>query len=611
MKWTHFLGLMVLMPMDGWPADGESASRPLKHSDVVFMGGADKAAYEAYGTTVVDWGGHAWGDHDKAQAEFRGRVKLAQDLGIQYNAGIGMLTEFAGMIKSCPDYERAVCRNFDGEPMMVPWLWDQKVDGQTGKNFWFCSNSPLYQKYLRDLASRAVAGEPDGFHIDDFGGTTGTLWSGGCFCESCMRLFADFLKRNVTVEKLVACGIESLDGFRYDKFLAGKGVKDTADYVRRHGSLPLDAEFRTFQAKAAGEVVRGVQEHAAQLRGKPLARSVNGSPPGLQAMVVRPHIDHYSCEIGMGAPGSEWSGVAIQKLTTSAGFTYKCADMTGRGIAGTADGHSWAYVNEKQAVNLCRYWIAESYAFGHCFMAPGRSQWCYTKEKGTHWYQAKPEDYADLYQFVRKNAALFEDLEAVGNTGVLFDHKAWRNGKQDVRGVANALLENNRIPFTLIGAGDELLDLRLQAASLAKLRQLLVLPGTKLEPEQQKVLETLPPERRPVWNGGATLAALEPSLGIEGAANVWALPRRNAGDGKSPLIVHLLNRNYDFAGDRSAPQKDWTLQLRGSLFPGKKPGKCTAYSPGGVPMPLPVEPVADGVRVKIPELKLWSVLRFD
>lgn len=611
MKLAHLIGLVVLMPMVGRPTGGDAPARPLKHADVVFMGGADQTAYQAYGTTVVDWGGHAWGDSGRALAEFRGRVKLAQDLGIQYNAGIGMLTEFAGMIKSCPEYERAVCRNIEGEPLMVPWLWDQKVDGQTGKNFWFCSNSPLYQKYLRDLAARAIAGEPDGFHIDDFGGTTGTQWSGGCFCESCMPLFAEYLKRNVAVETLVACGIESLDGFHYGKFLTRKGVKDTEDYVRRHGSLPLDAEFRTFQAKAAGDVVRGIQDYAAKLRGKPLARSVNGSPPGLQALVVRPHTDHYSCEVGMGAPGAEWSGAAVQQLTASAGFVYKCGDMSGRGIAGTADGHSWAYVNEKKAVNLCRYWIAEAYAFGHCFMAPGRSQWCYTKEKGTHWYQAKPEDYADLYQFVRKNAALFDDLEGVASTGLVFDHQAWRKGKQEVRSAAIALLENNGVPFALLAAGDELLDLRLQAADLAKFRSILVLPGTRLDADQQKILDALPPDRRMEWKGSATLAALEPSLGIEGAANVWALPRRKPGDPKAPLVVQLLNRNYDFATDRTAPQKDLGLHLRSALLGGTKPGKCTVYAPGGAAVPLPVEPVADGVRVKIPELMLWSVLRFE
>jgi len=96
---------------------------------------------------------------------------------------------------------------------------------------------------------------------------------------------------------------------------------------------------------------------------------------------------------------------------------YKSAAMANRNLACTASGESYAYVNAQNAVNLCRYWIAESYAFGQCFMTPSVHQWCYTKEKGTHWYHAKPEDFADLYQFVRKNAVLFDDYEAVAQVG--------------------------------------------------------------------------------------------------------------------------------------------------------------------------------------------------
>lgn len=610
MKWPHVLPILILL-LSAAQANDSGPSRPLNHSDVVFMGGADKAVYEAYATTVVDWGGHAWSDNDKAKTEFRTRVKLAQDLGIQYNAGIGMLTEFLGMIKSCSEHERAICRTLDGKPITVPWLWDHKVDGQLGKAWWFCSNSPLYQKYLRDLTARAMAGEPDGYHIDDFGGTTGTFWMGGCFCESCMPLFRDYLRKHIDAGKLRALGIETLDGFDYGKWLLTKHVKDGAEFARKRSSLPLHAEFQEFQAKADGDVVRGLQEHAAKLRGKPLARSVNGSPPSPQAFVVRPHMDHYSCEIGMGAPGSEWSGVPTKKLTASAAFVYKCTDMAGRGIAGTADGHSWAYVNEKNAVNLCRYWISESYAFGHCFMAPSSHQWCYTKEKGTHWYKARPEDYADLYQFVRKNAALFDGYETVAQVGIVFDHKGWRHGRKSAQAAATALVEAN-IPFALVAAGDELLNLRLDATKLAKFKTLIVPPELMLDPAQQKVLDRIPPDKRLVWKDARSLlAAIELPLAIEGAADVWALPRRNLRQSKSPLIVHLLNRNHDFATDRTAPQQNLTLRLRRSLFGGTPPTQCTAFVPGCEPTSLSIASDDAGVQVKIPALKLWSVLRVE
>jgi hypothetical protein len=224
-----------------------------------------------------------------------------------------------------------------------------------------------------------------------------------------MPLFSAYLKQHVAPARLHELGIERLDGFDYGKFLLAKYVKGHTEFIKKRSTLPLYAEFQEFQALAAGDVVRQLQEYAAQLRGKPLVRCVNGTPPSQQAFVVMSHVDHYSCEIGMGAPGNEWAGGPTTKLTTSAAFTYKCGDMVRRGIAGTAGGQDWAYVIEHKAINLARYWIAESYALGHNFMAPGHSQWAYTKEKGTHWYKAQAANYADLYQFVRQNAALFDD----------------------------------------------------------------------------------------------------------------------------------------------------------------------------------------------------------
>ena len=609
-RWP-ILVLLLVCATSGIAASPDSAAHPLKRSDVVFMGGSSKELYEAYGATVVDWGGHASKDDPKAAAEFRARVKLAQDMGIQYNAGVGMITEFLGMIKSCPEHERAICRDFDGKPITVPWLWDHKVDGELGKAWWFCSNSPLYQKFLRDRTALAMAGEPDGFHLDDYGGTTGSMYSGGCFCETCLPLFRDHLRAHLTPEKLRALGLESLDAFDYRAFLRARGVQDNADFLKRRHSLPLYAEFQEFHARAAGQVVRELQEHAARLRGRPLVRSVNGAPPSQQALVVRPHLDHYSCEVARGAPGREWSGETPRALTPSAAFVYRCADMLGRGIAATADGHSWAWVNERGAVNLCRHWIAESYAFGQCFMAPGRRQWCYTKEKGTHWYEAKPQDYADLYQFVRQNAALFDRADAVPQVGVLFSHAAWRRGRKDPQAAAFALLEAN-IPFTLLAAGDDLLPLRLDPAALAACEKIVVPAEPMLDPADRAVLDRLPPEKLLVWKDApALVAAIAPWLSIEGARDVWALPRRDTTDPRAPLLVHLVNRRYDFATDRLTAQSRFVLHLRDALTGAHKPARCRAFTPGAEPADLPIEPEPGGLRVSLPELNLWTILRFE
>ena len=554
---------------------------------------------------MVDWGGHPRVklENEKAIAGFRASVKMAQDLGIQYNAGIGMLTEFLGMIKSCPEHEKAICRNIDGMIITVPWLWDHKVDGELGKAYWFCSNSQLYQKYLRQLTELAMTCEPDGYHIDDFGGTAASHWMGGCFCETCMPLFREYLRENVTPEKLSEIGVEKLDDFDYRKFLLAGHVKDNDEFLKKRNSLPLYKEFTEFQAKAAGEVVRQLQEYAVKLRGKPLARSVNGAVPNQQAFVVMPHIDHYSCEIGMNAPG--------KKFTSWSAFTYKCGDMVKRGIAGTASGQDWAYVIEHKAKNLVRCWIAESYASGHCFMAPSKHQWAYTEKKGSHWYEAKPEDYADLYQFVRKNAALFDGYEPVAKVGVLFSHSAWRKFKKDSCSAASTLLDAN-VPFALVGAGDELLDVRLNAADLAKYDKIVAPAEPMLDPAQKKALDDLPADKKVVWKDAASLLKeIKPRIVVEGAGNIRVLPRMVPGRADSPLVVHVLNRNYDYEKELMIAQNNLTLRIPSDLLGGRKFSKCTAFTPDGPAVTLAVETVADGIQVKLARLKLWTVLKLE
>lgn len=572
---------------------------PLKRSDVVFMGAARKEVYQIYGATVVDWGGHAYADTDKSIADFRARVKTAQDLGIHYNAGIGMLTEFLGMIKSEPNHQRAICRTIDQKPITVPWLWDHKVDGELGKAYWFCSNSPLYKAYLKRLAARAMAGQPDGFHIDDFGGTTGSLWNGGCFCESCIPAFREYLKTQVSKETLAKLGIDNLESFDYAKFLLEKHAKDADDFKKRRSQLPLDAEFRTFQALAAGKVVREVQEHAAKLLGKPIPRCVNGNPPSQQALVVRPHVDHYSCEI--------WFNAQDKKLINASAFAYKCADMLNRAIAGTADGHSWAWVSQTGHTRATRMWITEAYASGHTFMAPSEHQWCYTKEKGTHWLKNNPDHYADIYQFVRKNSALFDGFESSANVGVLFSHRAWRKGKKDPQAIAGALLDAN-IPFALIPAGDELLDLRLNPASLARFDKLILPSDPMLDPDQTKLLDSLPAEKKLTWKDPATLLTQLPSpIGITSAPNIRILPRQT----KTSLALHVLNRNYDFTTDQIAPQQNITITLTGPLAQAAAGKTCTLHTPGAPSVTLPIQPKDGTVSLTLPTLDLWSILLFQ
>ena len=119
----------ILLALGGALAGADAlraAEKAIKHSDVVFMGESGKDNYEVYGATVVSWGGRPWGDVPKAIADFRKRVDMAHGLGIRYFAGAAFRTDFASMIDFSPQWRDCRCLSIEGQPITVPWLWDQK-----------------------------------------------------------------------------------------------------------------------------------------------------------------------------------------------------------------------------------------------------------------------------------------------------------------------------------------------------------------------------------------------------------------------------------------------------------------------------------------------------
>jgi len=193
-----------------------SQERAIRRSDVVFMYDNPKL-YEAYGCTVLGWAGRRNARH----------IEQAHAKGVRrFSCSVGFLTEFRGVIDFDPNFLDAACRNFAGEPFIVPWLWDHKYKEKPA--YWWCTNSPLYRRYLLHRLEQTMAAKPDGLHIDDYRGTSGS----------------------VTWLELARLGITDLAAFDYRQFLLDRGVKP-GEYKKRRARLPLAKEFYDFQVMAS------------------------------------------------------------------------------------------------------------------------------------------------------------------------------------------------------------------------------------------------------------------------------------------------------------------------------------------------------------------------
>ena len=188
---------LMLIPCLGLVANSgiaQAQEARVKRSDVVFMGAKDAELYDAYQATMVSWGGQVWQDTDGARKYFVERVDAAHERGMRYCAGLAFRTAFAKMIDFDEGFEDAICRRLDGEKLLVPWLWDHEHKGHPA--YWFCTNAPGYREFLRWQVRMATATDIEGLHIDDYAGTAGTEWQGGCFCRHCMDAFGEYLRDN-------------------------------------------------------------------------------------------------------------------------------------------------------------------------------------------------------------------------------------------------------------------------------------------------------------------------------------------------------------------------------------------------------------------------------
>lgn len=541
-------------------------TRPrIEASDVVFMYAPEPRQYDLYSGTVTGWGGRARSREGRALGEFLARVDEAKRRKMRYCASVDFLVDFGGFIDFCPDrFLDSVCRDLNGKPLTVPWLHDHSHKGHPA--YWFCSNSPDYRNYLMDQTERACLAPIDGLHIDDYRGTSAcAAWNGGCFCEHCLREFREYLKRD---GKLSASEAEH---FNYRDYLIAQGV--TAERYRQNPwTVPFGAEFQRFQHEAMMNLVKQVYEHAERLRRKPLLRSVNSSASSPEALLVEPLVDYFCGEVDHHA--------ASGKVSAEPLFVYRLVEAFDKRQTATASGWDWAWIAANEKPGMVRTWIAQAYAFGSVFMVP-HNQWCYTPEKGTHWWRGKPEDFAYLYRFVREHHDLFDGYLPFTNTLLEVDEPRFEKAKA----LALAMLAAN-VPFAVLYRTP---DGRPHTAGNSRTGGYRILSA-------ERTFANLPEETRN-------------QLRLESAGSFIASLRRRVQKGGYPLVIHLLNRDYRVEEDAVAPA-DVSVHINNTLLQRLRltPRETEVLSPEGRTIEVALQKSKEEIALEIKGAGLWTVV---
>ena len=339
---------------------------------------------------------------------------------------------------------------------------------------------------------------------------------------------------------------------------------------------------------------------AEELAGRKLGLCVNSGLGDPATLVIAPHLTHFCCEVEHHAAKR---AVPLHPL-----WVYKLADGLDRPVTSTAGGWDWAFAAEHKLYGLVRTWIALSYACGHNFMAPQR-QWCYTKEKGTHWWETPAVEFAPLYQFVRRHAVLLDGYAAAAQVAVVYDNAARRQGRPTIEPICTALAERN-VPFTVVVAGDDWLDYRLDAARLKPFRAVIVAGEPLCDEAQRRVLDSAKSEGRLItWPDQAALEKLvPPQVVVEGDPPVHVQVRVRPQEPTAPAVVHLLNRQYDAAKDAMTVQKQIKVRVRRELLGGRQPARAVLHAPAGEDRNLDLTSDEQSVMFTVPELELWAIV---
>ncbi len=552
-----------------------STAAALEKSDVVFMYQADARTYSEYGATVVAWGGTPRPE------------TLEAAKGLKFFGSVGMVTEFSRYYERFPtNYTEGLCRDIDGQPVKVPWLTDHQHRGIP--YWWCCSQQPIFRQYLRERVEETIKAGAHGLHIDDHLGTAGGLWLGICFCDRCVEGFKEHLK-SLPPQRLEELRVENPGDFNFREQMR-QWIKADKTGQRKPQQHPLWPEWTVYQYHAAASFMEELHALANQVAGRRVPMGANAGLLWTEHLSDYKALDLFSAETDHHASARRFSDLPV--------FAYRLAEAVGRPYAATASGGDWAFVKENNTHGLVRGWIALAYASGQLFMAPHR-QWCYTPEKGTHWYNGPTEVYAPLYKFVREHSDLFDGYETVSDLAVVLPHRAYMRAPNRWQDLCAKLAAAN-LSFRILLAGDDIVDLRLKAEDIERENVLLVVDRSALLDTDRKVLEAQSKDKVLVADVNQATSAVQPAIRAESPAPIRALPRARSGQ----AVIHVLNYDYDAASDnvREMSSVRLTIDL-GRL--GVSPQCAVSWVPfGGREEPLKI----DNGRVVLPKLDLWGML---
>lgn len=576
---------------------------PFKKSDVIAFVPGTVDNYKDYGVSFVSWGTYPAPDASSI-VQYCKTINDAAKVGTKIGAKIETRSSSPYFMKrySDSDIKSAQTRDLNGNPIIVPDMTNVRTRGYPA--YWFSINNSTFRDFLKGNAERAMQCKPYGLMVDEPLGEAPTVWWGtGEYSDNGIIGFRKYLKSNFTSEQLAKNGISNIDSFDIKK-----NHQMYAEVPSEN--RPFRKEFIDFMLKSSLDLYKEITSNAVAKLGQRIPLGANLDPTYQYSGRLLMDVDYYSFECTMNAKsGNPFGGDSL--------LAFKMADALRRPAALMGSGEDHAFVQDNNLPGMIRCWIAEAHAFGNYFMAPYKL-WAYTPAKGSYSYQPRSNrQLAPMYQFIRNHAYLFDDYQVVAPTAFALSYTSYLRNKKGASVVVKNLSDQS-IPFNIVIAGDDVLGLHLSTSQLAVYENLIVPDGSILSTEDSAVLQSMK-------NSGKALVkdpgALNKSsqIVINGVTGVRATLRAVRNDNTKPVVVHMINGDYDVGTDSCSKKQDFIISIPKKLLtkpvsqvnyvrPPSWDSRALSVTNEYPDVALDFIDVGASIEITVPFLDVWGIL---
>jgi len=289
-------------------------------------------------------------------------------------------------------YDKVVIRNANGEPIIAPWKrsWNRTL--------WGCVNNSEYERgYIEYLKRYIDAGAQVMQRDEPRANYLATRW-GGCFCTHCMKAFRQYLRENTTQEKRRELDITELKTFNYAKHVKNQGAPVGDEFGRWKGDK-LKELFVDFQMQSSIAFHKRTRQAIDEYAGRHILFSCNNGARRWGEIELM--FDWFFGELSYSHAKPDYLYNIMRQAAN-----YERLQVVTMPKKGDRK-------NMKEWECSIRQTIATAYACGGLCMVP----WDVYMPKNAPRYFGTPQQYADLFGFVRANTKLLEGYEDAAVAG--------------------------------------------------------------------------------------------------------------------------------------------------------------------------------------------------